>query len=78
MDTVIGLAHQAGLGVMRDDLTKHDLYTADEIFLTGTAAEVIPVTQIDGRVIGAGKPGPVTMQLIGAFAKLVGNGAPED
>ena len=78
MSTIIDLAKQAGLPVHRMDLTKHDLYTADEIFLTGTAAEAIPVTTVDRRPIGEGKPGPVTKQLIDAFHKLVANDAPED
>jgi branched-chain amino acid aminotransferase len=51
-------------------LTKHDVYTADECFLTGSAAEVIPVVKIDSRVIGTGKPGPVTCDLRERFHKL--------
>ena len=51
-------------------LTRHDLFNADEVFLTGTAAEVIPVVKIDGRKIGAGKPGPVTGRLLKAFHAL--------
>jgi len=51
-------------------ITRHDLFNADEVFLTGTAAEVIPVVKIDGRVIGTGKPGSVTQTLLGAFHKL--------
>lgn len=78
MNVVIDLANQAGIPVRRMDLTKHDLYVADEMFLTGTAAEVIPVKQVDGRVIGDGKPGPITSQLNGAFRELVSNHAPED
>ena len=78
MNIVIDLAGEAGLTVIRSDLTKHDLYTADEMFLTGTAAEVVPVTKVDGRVIGDGKPGPVTRQLMEGFHRLVGNNAPED
>ena len=78
MNTVIGLARQAGISVARIDLTKHDLYTASEIFLTGTAAEVIPVTKVDGRVIGDGKPGSVTRQLIDAYHQYVSHQAPED
>ncbi len=78
MNTVIGLAEQAGIEVARTDLTKYDLYTADEMFLTGTAAEVIPVTRVDGRVIGEGRPGPMTLQLKDAFHRLVGKDAPED
>jgi branched-chain amino acid aminotransferase len=82
MNTVIGLAHDAGIKVLHTDITKHDLYTADEMFLTGTAAEIIPVTSIDKRTIGpaelAGKPGPVTQQLTDAFHALVAKNAPED
>jgi branched-chain amino acid aminotransferase len=50
---------------------RHDLYTADECFLTGTAAEVIPVVEIDGRRIGAGVPGPVTKRLTADFHAIV-------
>ncbi|MCC7145873.1 MAG: branched-chain-amino-acid transaminase [Phycisphaeraceae bacterium] len=78
MNTVIALAHQQGLKVIHTDLTKYDLYTADEMFLTGTAAEVIPVTKVDGRVIGDGTPGPITRKLIAAFHALLGANAPED
>lgn len=75
---VVELAEAAGILVHHNDLTKHDLYTADEVFLTGTAAEVIPVTKIDGRFIGDGKPGPTTRQLTVAFRDLVSDNAPED
>lgn len=78
MRVVEELARQQGFDVVRADLTRHDLFTADEMFLTGTAAEVIPVTKVDGRTIGTGKPGPVTLELIRAFRKLVQNNAPED
>ena len=78
MNAVLDLARQAGVPMARYDLTKHDLYTADEMFLTGTAAEVIPVASVDGRPIGDGKPGPITRRLIEAFHKLVGENAPED
>lgn len=78
MNAVIDLAQAAGYPVCRDDLTRHDLYIADEMFLTGTAAEVIPVTRVDGRVIGAGEPGPITRQLIKAFHDMMADGAPED
>ena len=79
---VIGLARDAGLEVSETDITKHDLYTADEMFLTGTGAEVIAVTEIDGRKIGyadqEGKPGPVTLKLNRAFRDMLVKGAPED
>ncbi len=78
MNVVIDLANQAGIAVRRMDLTKHDLYVADEMFLTGTAAEVIPVNEVDGRQIGEGNPGPITNQLNRAFRELVSNHAPEN
>ena len=52
-------------------LQRHDLYIADECFLTGTGAEVVPVTKIDGRTIGSGEPGPITHRLMEAFHQLV-------
>jgi branched-chain amino acid aminotransferase len=60
---VIELAGEAGLKVSEPNLTRYDLFNADECFLTGTGAELIPVVKIDGRVIGTGKPGPVTRRL---------------
>ena len=68
---VIKLARQSGYEVAEQNLTRHDLYAADEIFLTGTAAEVIGVTQIDGRQIGSGRPGPVTRELLEKFEAYV-------
>jgi len=67
---VIGLARERAIAVAETLLTRHDLYTADECFLTGTAAEIIPVIKIDGRTIGSGKPGPTTLELIKGFRKL--------
>jgi len=79
---VIELAEGLGLEVDQADMTKHDLYTADEMFLTGTAAEVIAVTEIDNRKIGfgdnEGKPGPLTQKLNKAFRDMLADGAPED
>ncbi|MEM9345104.1 MAG: branched-chain-amino-acid transaminase [Planctomycetota bacterium] len=79
---VIDLAKQHGIEVVETDLTKHDLYTADEMLLTGTGAEVIAVTEIDGRKIGygdgEGKPGPLTVKLNKAFRDMLASGAPED
>jgi branched-chain amino acid aminotransferase len=60
---VIRLARGQGIEVVEKNLTRYDLYVCDELFLTGTAAEVIGVVQIDGRTIGEGKPGPVTRRL---------------
>jgi len=73
-DAVIELIGRRNLPLREMELTRHDLYIADECFLTGTAAEVIPVTRIDGRPIGAGTPGPVTRQLIADFKGLVNQG----
>ncbi|MFA6600370.1 MAG: branched-chain-amino-acid transaminase [Candidatus Omnitrophota bacterium] len=64
---ILELAAEKKLAAEERILTRHDLYNADEVFLTGTAAEVIPVVSIDGRVIGTGKPGPVTGALLKAF-----------
>ncbi|ACZ19836.1 branched-chain amino acid aminotransferase [Thermanaerovibrio acidaminovorans DSM 6589] len=70
-DAVIQLAREMGLEVEEGHLTRYDLYTADEIFLTGTAAEVVPVGRIDGRPVGEVVPGELTMQLREAFQQLV-------
>ena len=69
-DAVIELARAAGIAVHEIPLTRHDVYIADECFLTGTAAEVIPVVKVDSRTIGCGVPGPVTRDLIERFHKL--------
>ena len=61
--TVIELAEESGLKVSEPNLTRYDLFNADECFLTGTGAEIVPVVKIDGRVIGTGKPGRVTRRL---------------
>ena len=66
-DTVIALAEEAGISVFEPIMTQYDVYNADEAFLTGTAAEVIPAVEFDGRLIGNGKPGPMTRQLMAAF-----------
>lgn len=70
-NAVMELATKANIPVRELAMTRHDVYIADECFLTGTAAEVIPVVQCDARVIGTGKPGPITRQLREAFQKLV-------
>ena len=72
-NSVITLAREAGFQVEERVFTRHDLYIADECFLTGTAAEVIPVVKLDQRVIGDGKPGKVTQKLIAAFRHLANN-----
>jgi branched-chain amino acid aminotransferase len=70
-DTIIEIAAQAGYPVVETLLNRYDLYTAEEAFLTGTAAEVAPIRMVDGRIIGAGKAGPVTQNLRARFQQLV-------
>ncbi len=69
-DAVIEIARAAGVAVWEIPLTKHDVYVADECFLTGTAAELIPVVKVDSRTIGDGVPGPITRDLTERFRKL--------
>lgn len=69
-DAVIEAARAAGIEVREAPMTKHDIYIADECFLTGSAAEVIPVVTLDNRTIGTGKPGPMTRDLEKRFKKL--------
>ncbi len=67
---VMALGRRLRLPVREEVLTRHDLFNADECFLTGTAAEIVPVVRVDGRVIGAGKPGPITARLRRGFQAL--------
>lgn len=62
-DSVIALARDMGIEVLEKRITRDDVYTADEVFLTGTAAEITPVKELDGRRIGSGEPGPVTRSI---------------
>jgi branched-chain amino acid aminotransferase len=73
-NAVMKLAKEAGVPVVECVLTRHDIFVADECFLTGTAAEVIAVTSLDGRQIGTGKPGPITKTLLEKFRKLTQGG----
>jgi hypothetical protein len=66
-NTVLDVAKEEGIAFSEPNLTRYDVYNADEMFLTGTAAEIIPVVKVDGRVIGTGKPGPVTAKLLAGF-----------
>lgn len=68
--TVMDLARDAGLIVQEPNLTRYDVFNADECFLTGTGAEVVPVVKVDGRVIGSGTPGPITRNLVRAYHTL--------
>ena len=68
--TVMELGERLRLSVREELLTRHDLFNADEVFLTGTAAEIVPVRKIDGRIVGSGTPGPITKQLQRRFRQL--------
>ena len=64
------LAAELGIKITEADITRHDVFIADECFLTGTAAEIIPVIKADGRLIGNGKPGPISARMIARFRQL--------
>lgn len=68
---IMELCGKLGYPLKEEPFTLHDVYTADEVFFTGTAAEVIAVREVDGRTIGAGKAGPITMHLLEEFRKIV-------
>lgn len=70
-DAIIELAQAAGIKVVEEPFTRFEIYDADEMFLTGTAAEAIPVVKVDGRPIGSGKPGEMTKKLIEKFHSIV-------
>ncbi|MBI3926934.1 MAG: branched-chain-amino-acid transaminase [Armatimonadetes bacterium] len=71
--TVMELAEKLGYEVNMAFLTVHDLYVADEVFVTGTGAELLPVVEVGGRVVGQGRPGPVTRRLLKAFHEVTAN-----
>jgi len=64
------IAAELGIKITETDITRHDVFVADECFLTGTAAEVIPVVKADGRTIGSGKPGSITTRMIARFREM--------
>ncbi len=70
--TAIEIARENGYSVTEKDLGLFDLYTADEIFVTGTAAEIAPIVKVDGREIGKGKPGQITKELMNSFEEITG------
>ncbi|SDL80840.1 branched-chain-amino-acid transaminase [Sediminibacillus halophilus] len=72
-NAIIDLAKEAGYTVKETPFTRHDVYVADEVFLTGTAVEVIAVVEVDGRKIDDGRPGKITNQLLKEFRKVVAN-----
>ena len=65
-----GFAAELGIKISEVDITRHDVFVADECFLTGTAAEIVPVVKADGRLIGNGKPGPITTRTIARFREM--------
>ncbi|MEK7806025.1 MAG: branched-chain-amino-acid transaminase [Planctomycetota bacterium] len=73
-NVVMKLATEMGVQVREELMTRYDLYIAEECFLTGTAAEIIPVVKIDGRTIGTGKPGKITLDLLKRYRDLTRNG----
>src|SRR5436309_12608464 len=64
------IAEELGYKTLKADITRHDVFAADECFLTGTAAEIIPVVSVDGRAIGNGKPGPITTRIMARFREM--------
>jgi len=70
-NSVLQLARERGIPVVEERFTRDAMYVAEEVFLTGTAAEIAPVREIDGRLIGTGNPGPVTMDLQKTFFEIV-------
>ncbi|WP_338825956.1 Branched-chain-amino-acid aminotransferase [Moorella thermoacetica] len=76
-NAVMELAAKAGIQVYEKVFTRHDVYVADECFLTGTAAEAIPVVKVDGRPIGNGQPGPITRDLIARYRELTKTDGPK-
>lgn len=76
-NTVMELAARAGIPVAERVFTRYEVYAADECFLTGTAAEVIPVVRVDGRLVGSGQPGPISRDLIVMFRELTKSDGPQ-
>jgi branched-chain amino acid aminotransferase len=70
-DTMFDIARALGIPIVEQNMTRYDVWCADECFLTGSGAEVIPVVKLDGRVIGTGKPGPITQKLLAEFRQRV-------
>jgi branched-chain amino acid aminotransferase len=70
-DTIFDIAKEIGVSIREADMTRYDVWNADECFLTGTGAEVIPVVKLDGREVGDGKPGKVFTQVLAAFRRRV-------
>jgi len=73
-DSVITIARDLGLEVEHANILRSDLYTADEAFMTGTAAEVVPIRSVDDRLVGDGTPGPVTRKIQETYKEAVRGG----
>jgi branched-chain amino acid aminotransferase len=69
-DAVLALAKRIKIPTHEHVITRHEVFISDESFLTGTAAEIVPVIKVDGRTIGSGKPGPITKKIMAEFRKL--------
>jgi branched-chain amino acid aminotransferase len=76
-DSVIQIARGKKMTLLEERFTRDELYTAQEAFFTGTAAELTPIREVDDRIIGNGKPGPVTNELQAAFFDIVRGNSPE-
>jgi branched-chain amino acid aminotransferase len=70
-NSIMELARERGMPVVEERFTRDELYIADEVFMTGTAAELTPIREVDDRAIGTGRPGPVTKDLQNAFFNIV-------
>lgn len=70
-DTALAIADELGIAWREANMTRYDVWVAEEVFLTGTAAEIVPIVEIDARVIGNGKPGPVTAKFLESFKRRV-------
>jgi branched-chain amino acid aminotransferase len=70
-EAIIQLCRESGITVLEERFTRDELYTADEVFLTGTASEVTPVREVDNRAVGKGKPGPISKQMQERYVAIV-------
>ena len=70
-DTALTIAEELGIPWHETNMTRYDVWVAEEVFLTGTAAEIVPIVEVDARVIGDGKPGPITAQFLECFHRRV-------
>ena len=70
-DTALAIAEELGIPWREANMTRYDAWVAEEVFLTGTAAEIVPIVEIDARVIGDGKPGPITAKFLESFHRRV-------